>query len=64
MAAPLGEPGIDVREGDYLLAVNDRPIRAVAGHDPQLERDIQYCLEQLKSNPPKKPARPKYQVQR
>ncbi|HXH28126.1 MAG TPA: PDZ domain-containing protein [Candidatus Polarisedimenticolia bacterium] len=28
VAAPLGEPGIDVREGDYLLAVNDRPVRS------------------------------------
>lgn len=26
--APLGEPGIDVREGDYLLEVNGRPLRA------------------------------------
>jgi tricorn protease len=28
IAAPLGEPGVDVREGDFLLAVNDRPLRA------------------------------------
>jgi tricorn protease len=27
-AAPLGEPGIHVREGDYLLAVNDAPLKA------------------------------------
>jgi len=26
--APLAEPGIDVREGDYLLAVNDVPVKA------------------------------------
>jgi tricorn protease len=26
--APLAEPGIDVREGDYILAVNGRPLRA------------------------------------
>jgi len=26
--APLGEPGLDVREGDFLLAVNGRPVRA------------------------------------
>jgi tricorn protease len=26
--SPLTEPGIDVREGDYLLAVNGRPLRA------------------------------------
>jgi tricorn protease len=27
-AAPLGEPGIDVREGDYLLEVNGTPVKA------------------------------------
>ncbi|MFZ0958636.1 MAG: PDZ domain-containing protein [Candidatus Sulfotelmatobacter sp.] len=26
--SPLTEPGIDVKEGDYLLAVNGRPLRA------------------------------------
>ena len=26
--APLGEPGIDVREGDYLLAVNNTPVKS------------------------------------
>jgi tricorn protease len=26
--APLGEPGIGVKEGDFLLEVNDRPLRA------------------------------------
>jgi tricorn protease len=28
VAAPLGEPGLDVREGDYLLAVNGREVRS------------------------------------
>ncbi len=28
VAAPLGEPGIGVKEGDYLLEVNGRPVRA------------------------------------
>ncbi|HEX8616509.1 MAG TPA: PDZ domain-containing protein, partial [Thermoanaerobaculia bacterium] len=45
--APLAEPGIDVREGDYLLAVNGRPLRAsdplfapfdeTAGHQVRLQ---------------------------
>jgi len=35
----------------------------VAGHDPQLERAIEYCVEQLKTNPPHKPARPGYKRQ-
>src|SRR5215831_1973230 len=26
--APLGVPGVNVKEGDYLLAVNDRPFRS------------------------------------
>jgi tricorn protease len=28
VSAPLGEPGIAVREGDYLLEVNGQPVRA------------------------------------
>lgn len=28
LRSPLTEPGIDVKEGDYLLAVNGRPLRA------------------------------------
>jgi tricorn protease len=28
VAAPLGEPGVEVREGDYLIAVNGRPLKA------------------------------------
>jgi tricorn protease len=27
-AAPLGEPGVDVKPGDYLLTVNDVPLKA------------------------------------
>jgi tricorn protease len=27
-AAPLDQPGVDVREGDYLLKVNDQPVEA------------------------------------
>jgi tricorn protease len=28
VAAPLGEPGLGVRDGDFLLSVNGRPLRA------------------------------------
>ncbi len=28
LRSPLTEPGINVKEGDYLLAVNGRPLRA------------------------------------
>lgn len=30
LVAPLTQPGVDVREGDYLLAVNGREVRATA----------------------------------
>src|SRR6266571_7534727 len=48
---------------DPDLEVENPPDALVAGHDPQLERAIQYCLEQLKANPPTKPARPAYKRQ-
>ena len=35
----------------------------MAGHDPQLERAIQWTLDELAKNPPQKPARPAYKVQ-
>src|SRR5262249_55920084 len=28
VAAPLGEPGINVKEGDYLLSVNGKPVKS------------------------------------
>ena len=31
--SPLTEPGVDVKEGDYLLAVNGRPLRAPQSPD-------------------------------
>jgi tricorn protease len=48
---------------DPDIEVENTPSEMVAGHDPQLERAIQYCTQQLAANPPKKPARPKYKVQ-
>jgi tricorn protease len=63
----------DPKTGDWVIEnhgvdpdieVENPPDALVAGHDPQLERGIQYCMEQLKSHPPAKPARPKYKVQR
>ncbi len=48
---------------DPDIEVENAPHELVAGHDPQLERAIQYSLEQLKSNPPRKPARPAYKRQ-
>ena len=48
---------------DPDLEVENPPDALVAGRDPQLERAIDYCLEQLKTNPPTKPARPAYKRQ-
>ena len=48
---------------DPDIEVENAPHELVAGHDPQLERAIQYSLEQLKNNPPRKPARPAYKRQ-
>jgi tricorn protease len=49
---------------DPDIEVENPPHELVAGHDPQLERAIQYCLEELKSHPPKRPPRPRYKVQK
>ncbi len=48
---------------DPDIEVENSPSDMVAGHDPQLERAIQYCLDQLKANPPTKPPRPQYKIQ-
>jgi tricorn protease len=48
------DPDIEVENAPHLM---------VAGRDPQLERAIEWVMEQLKASPPKKPARPAYKVQ-
>ena len=40
LRAPLTEPGIDVAEGDYLLAVNGNPLRVRRGGDKFYPPDI------------------------
>jgi tricorn protease len=47
---------------DPDIEVENSPSDMVAGRDPQLERAIQYCMEQLKSHPPQKPNRPEYKA--
>jgi tricorn protease len=63
----------DPKSGDWVIEnhgvdpdieVENPPHELVAGRDPQLERGIRYCLEQLEANPPKKAVRPQYKVQR
>jgi tricorn protease len=58
-----GEWVIENHGVDPDIEVENAPNEMVAGHDPQLERAIDYCLEQLETNPPKKPPRPKYKTQ-
>jgi tricorn protease len=43
------------------IAVDNRPDLVVAGHDPQLEKAIEWVKEELKKEPPK-PKRPAYKV--
>lgn len=48
---------------DPDFEVENTPESMVDGHDLQLEKAIQYSLEQLQSNPVKRPARPEYKKQ-
>ena len=45
------------------LEVDNIPSEMVSGRDAQLERAIQYALDELGKNPPKRPTRPAYTVQ-
>jgi tricorn protease len=44
------------------VEVEQWPADVIAGKDPQLEKAIQIVLEELRKNPPKKPARPPFPV--
>jgi tricorn protease len=48
---------------DPDIEVENTPSAMVSGRDPQLERAIEWALDQLAKNPPRKPARPPYKVQ-
>ena len=48
---------------DPDIEVENTPSDVISGHDAQLERAIQWQLEQLQKSPPKKYLRPKYKVQ-
>jgi tricorn protease len=48
---------------DPDIEVENVPSEVIAGHDPQLERAIQWTLDELKKNPPLQPQRPPYKVQ-
>jgi tricorn protease len=44
------------------VEVEQTPRDVIAGRDPQLERAIAVALEDLKKNPPTRPARPAFPV--
>jgi tricorn protease len=48
---------------DPDIEVENPPDAQAAGRDPQLERAIQYCQEELQSHPVPAPRRPPYKVQ-
>jgi tricorn protease len=48
---------------DPDIEVENTPESMVSGHDPQLEKAIEWTLEQLKQNPVKRPERPAYKKQ-
>jgi tricorn protease len=48
---------------DPDIEVENTPSEVVAGHDPQLERAIQWCMDELQKNPPVRPERPPYKIQ-
>jgi tricorn protease len=48
---------------DPDIEVENAPHELAAGRDPQLERAIQWALDELQKNPPTRPKRPPYKVQ-
>ncbi len=58
-----GEWVIENHGVDPDIEVENTPSEMVSGRDPQLERAIQWTLDELQKNPLKKYPRPKYKVQ-
>jgi tricorn protease len=48
---------------DPDIEVENAPDKMVSGHDPQLERAIQYVQDELKKNPVKRPQPPDFKIQ-
>jgi len=48
---------------DPDIEVENAPDLMVAGHDPQLERAIRYCMDELKAHPPLAAKKPEFKVQ-
>ncbi|HEV2105937.1 MAG TPA: S41 family peptidase [Candidatus Eisenbacteria bacterium] len=60
--SPDGKWIVENHGVDPDIEVENTPDALVSGHDPQLERAIQYELEQLQQNPPKRTPHPPYKV--
>ena len=58
-----GQWAVENHGVDPDIEVENTPSAMVSGHDPQLERAIQYSLEELEKNPPRRPQRPPYKTQ-
>jgi tricorn protease len=61
--AKTGKWEVENHGVDPDIEIENTPDGMISGHDAQLEKAIQYCLEQLKSHPPVKPERPTYKTQ-
>ena len=59
---PQGGWDVENHGVDPDIDVENTPDSMVSGHDLQLERAIQYCMEELQKNPPQHPKRPAYKV--
>jgi tricorn protease len=57
-----GEWVVENHGVDPDIEVINRPELVAAGRDPQLERAIEYCKEQLAKSPSRHPTRPGYKV--
>jgi tricorn protease len=61
--AKTGKWEVENHGVDPDIEIENTPDQMISGHDAQLEKAIEYCLEQLKTHPPVKPERPKYKTQ-
>jgi len=57
-----GDWAVENHGVDPDIEVENVPSDMVQGKDAQLERAIQWCVDELAKNPPKRPARPAYKV--
>jgi tricorn protease len=64
MYTPDGQWAVENHGVDPDIEVENTPESMVNGHDLQLERAVQYELEQLAKKPQTRPEHPPYKVQK